>query len=117
VAGLSTSAKFLPYSVCDRDVVALVYDGVGSFGLGVVAEVFGYDRSADGLPTYDFAVAASRPGLVRTDTGLQIVVEHGLERVATATWSASWGGRASRPSPRSRCCRPCATPSPAAPGS
>jgi transcriptional regulator GlxA family with amidase domain len=67
-----------------RDVVALVYDGVGSFGLGVVAEVFGYDRSADGLPTYDFAVAAARPGLVRTDTGLQIVVEHGLERVATA---------------------------------
>jgi transcriptional regulator GlxA family with amidase domain len=50
----------------------------------VVAEVFGYDRSADGLPTYDFAVAAARPGTVRTDTGLQIVVEHGLERVATA---------------------------------
>jgi transcriptional regulator GlxA family with amidase domain len=67
-----------------RDVVALVYDGVGSFGLGVVSEVFGFDRSADGLPSYDFAVAAVRPGPVRTDTGLQVVVEHGLERVATA---------------------------------
>ena len=67
-----------------EDVVAVVYDGVGSFGLGVVSEVFGYDRSADGLPTYDFAVAAARPGRVRTDTGLQLVVEHGLERLATA---------------------------------
>lgn len=67
-----------------HDVVALVWDGVGTFGLGVVSEVFGYDRTADGLPGYDFAVAAERPGLVRTDTGLQIVVEHGLDRLRTA---------------------------------
>ncbi len=67
-----------------KNVVALVYDGVGSFGLGVVSEVFGYDRTADGLPGYDFAVAAVTPGTVRTDTGLQIVVEHGLERLAAA---------------------------------
>lgn len=67
-----------------RNVVALVYDGVGSFGLGVVSEVFGYDRSADGLPVYDFAVAAAEPGPVRTDTGLGILVEHGLERVSEA---------------------------------
>jgi transcriptional regulator GlxA family with amidase domain len=57
---------------------------VGSFGLGVVAEVFGYDRSADGLPRYEFAVAAPHPGPVRTDTGLTLVVEHGLERLRTA---------------------------------
>src|SRR5689334_19740085 len=67
-----------------KDVVALAYDGVGAFGLGVVSEVFGYDRSADGLPAYDFAVAAPEPGPVRTDTGLQVLVEHGLERLATA---------------------------------
>jgi transcriptional regulator GlxA family with amidase domain len=67
-----------------RNVVALVYDGVGSFGLGVVSEVFGYDRSDDGLPTYDFAVAAARPGPVRTDTGLTLLVQHGLERLAQA---------------------------------
>ena len=67
-----------------KNVVALVYDGVGSFGLGVVSEVFGYDRSADGLPSYDFAVAGVAPGRVRTDTGLQIVVEHGLARIADA---------------------------------
>lgn len=67
-----------------KNVVALVYDGVGSFGLGVVSEVFGYNRSDEGLPSYDFAVAGVTPGTVRTDTGLQIVVEHGLERLATA---------------------------------
>lgn len=67
-----------------KDVVALVYDGVGSFGLGVVSEVFGYDRSAEGLPTYDFAVVAEQPGPVRTDTGLLIVAEHGLDRLASA---------------------------------
>lgn len=66
------------------NVVALVYDGVGSFGLGVVSEVFGYDRSAEGLPSYDFAVAAVAPGPVRTDTGLLIVAEHGHERIAEA---------------------------------
>ena len=66
------------------NVVAVVYDGVGGFGLGVVSEVFGYDRSPDGLPRYDFAVVAERPGPVRTDTGLQIVVEHGLDRLAQA---------------------------------
>ena len=65
-------------------MVALVYDGVGAFGLGVVSEVFGYDRTPDGLPGYDFAVAAARPGVVRTDTGLQLVVEHGLDRLAAA---------------------------------
>ena len=46
--------------------------------------MFGYDRTADGLPSYDFAVAAVEPGVVRTDTGLRVVVEHGLERVASA---------------------------------
>jgi transcriptional regulator GlxA family with amidase domain len=66
------------------NVVALVWNGVGSFGLGVVSEVFGYDRTAEGLPGYDFAVAAEQPGLVRTDTGLGLLVEHGLERVASA---------------------------------
>jgi transcriptional regulator GlxA family with amidase domain len=29
-------------------------------------------------------VAAERPGVIRTDTGLGLLVEHGLERVACA---------------------------------
>lgn len=57
---------------------------VGSFGLGVAAEVFGYDRRAMGLPLFDFALVGLEPGLLRTDTGIAIAVEHGLERLAVS---------------------------------
>src|SRR5215210_942379 len=64
-------------------VSAVVFDGVvGSFGLGVTAEVFGYDRTALGLPRFDFALVSEQPGEVRTDTGIRILVDHGLDRLA-----------------------------------
>ena len=69
----------------DRPLVVslLAGDGVlGAFGLGVAAEIFGYDYRRFGLPRFDFAVVTDRPGLVRTDTGLTLYVEHGLERLA-----------------------------------
>jgi len=66
------------------NVTAYVQDGIGTFGLGVTSEVFGYDRSADGLPTYDFALCALEPGPIRTDTGLVIEIDHGIERCAAA---------------------------------
>ncbi|WP_448615440.1 helix-turn-helix domain-containing protein [Modestobacter sp. URMC 112] len=66
-------------------VSAVVADGsVGSFGLGVAAEVFGYDRRALGLPRFDFALVGPRPGVLRTDTGIAVVVEHGLDRLAVS---------------------------------
>ncbi len=66
-------------------VSAVVADGsVGSFGLGVAAEVFGYDRRALGLPRFDFALVGPRPGVLRTDTGMAVVVEHGLDRLAVS---------------------------------
>lgn len=65
-------------------VAVLAYDGVSTFGLGVAAEIFGCDRSAEGLPRYDFAITAQRPGLVRTDVGLAITVEAGLDRLSSA---------------------------------
>ena len=49
-----------------RNVAAVVLDGVEPFELGVVCEVFGTDRSDDGLPVYDFAVVAGEPGPLRT---------------------------------------------------
>src|SRR3712207_6904617 len=64
-------------------VSVVVADGlVGSFGLGVSAEVFGYDRRAMGLPRFDFGLVSEAPGVLRTDTGIPITVEHGLERLA-----------------------------------
>lgn len=65
-------------------VAVLAYEGVSAFGLGVTAEVFGCDRSAEGLPRYDYAVAAARPGLMRTDVGLPVLVEAGLDRLSSA---------------------------------
>jgi transcriptional regulator GlxA family with amidase domain len=65
-------------------VAVLAYDGVSAFGLGVTAEVFGCDRSGEGLPRYDYAVTAARPGLIRTDVGMPILVEAGLDRLSAA---------------------------------
>src|SRR5580692_8497291 len=65
-------------------VAVLAYEGVSTFGLGVTAEVFGCDRSADGLPAYDYALTAAEPGLIRTDIGLPITVSAGLDRFTTA---------------------------------
>ena len=48
----------------DRPLVVsvVVADGlVGSFGLGVSAEVFGYDRRHMGLPAFDFGLVAEAP--------------------------------------------------------
>jgi transcriptional regulator GlxA family with amidase domain len=67
-----------------RSVTALVNDGVGAFGLGIVSEVFGFDRSSRGLPGFDFAVVAEVPGPIRTDTGLTVLVEHDITRLDSA---------------------------------
>jgi transcriptional regulator GlxA family with amidase domain len=65
-------------------VAVLAYEGVSTFGLGVTAEIFGCDRSAEGLPSYEYTVTAAAPGVTRTDVGLPIVVEAGLDRLSAA---------------------------------
>ncbi len=67
-----------------RNVVALVGEQAAAFELGVVAQVFGLDRSDDGLPVHDFAVCAARPGTVMSTSGFALRVEHGPERIAAA---------------------------------
>ncbi|MCC9309630.1 helix-turn-helix domain-containing protein [Kitasatospora sp. RB6PN24] len=67
-----------------RDVVAVVLEEVHPFELGVACEVFGLDRSEEGLPVYDFALASERPGPLRTHAGFSVDVPHGVERLATA---------------------------------
>jgi transcriptional regulator GlxA family with amidase domain len=78
---MTFSGIFLPVI---SSVAVLAYEGVSAFGLGVTSEVFGCDRSMDGLPRFDYAVTAQRPGPVRTDTGLSILVEHDLDRLRSA---------------------------------
>ncbi|MFJ5559041.1 GlxA family transcriptional regulator [Streptomyces sp. NPDC093250] len=67
-----------------KNVAAVVLDGVNPFELGVVCEVFGVDRSDDGLPGYDFAVVSADGPTVRCTTGFALRLEHGLERLETA---------------------------------
>jgi transcriptional regulator GlxA family with amidase domain len=67
-----------------RDVAVVVLNGFAPFEFGVVCEVFGIDRSDDGLPVYDFAVVAGEPGPIRSRNDFTIEPEHGLDRLERA---------------------------------
>ena len=45
-----------------KTVSVLVLDGLAVFEFGVVCEVFGIDRSAEGVPNFDFKVCGPEPG-------------------------------------------------------
>jgi transcriptional regulator GlxA family with amidase domain len=67
-----------------RNVAAVALNEFGPFELGVLCEVFGTDRSDEGLPSYDFAVVAGEPGPLRSETGFTMQTPYGLERLAEA---------------------------------
>jgi len=67
-----------------KDVAVVVLDGFTPFELGVVCEVFGTDRTAEGLPGYDFAVVAGEPGPLRSEAGFGLETPFGLDRLETA---------------------------------
>src|SRR5215470_2850277 len=63
-----------------RSVSALALDGLAIFEFGVICEVFGIDRSTDGVPNFDFKVCGPEPGKpLRTSVGVSITPEHGLD--------------------------------------
>ncbi|BBY57987.1 hypothetical protein MSAR_11230 [Mycolicibacterium sarraceniae] len=66
-------------------VSALVLDGLAVFEFGVICEVFGIDRSAEGVPNFDFKVCGPQPGKpLRTSVGAQLVPDHGLDALVGA---------------------------------
>ncbi|MEO3975847.1 helix-turn-helix domain-containing protein [Streptomyces sp. CAU 1734] len=67
-----------------RNVAAVLLEGVHPFELGVLCEVFGHDRSDDGMPVYDFAVVSAAGPVLRTHAGFDITTRHGLGRLADA---------------------------------
>lgn len=68
-----------------RTVAVPVLPGVAPFELGVLTEVFGLDRSAQGLPVYDFWVCGERPGEpVRTKAGFDVVPRYGFDVIDDA---------------------------------
>ncbi|MEU6195565.1 helix-turn-helix domain-containing protein [Streptomyces sp. NPDC047061] len=68
-----------------KNVATVLLDGVHPFELGVVCEVFGLDRSDEGLPVYDFAVvSAEGPALGTHVPGLTVSTPYGLDRLEEA---------------------------------
>jgi transcriptional regulator GlxA family with amidase domain len=67
-----------------RSVAVIALPDVAVFELGVLCELFGYDRSADGLPAYDFALCTPDGGPVRTHAGFTITPSHDLGPVEHA---------------------------------
>ena len=98
MAGLPHTLEFLPGVVHTvsmlKNVAAVVLDGVHPFELGVVCEVFGLDRSDEGLPVYDFAVASAEGPTLSTHVGFSLQTEHGLERLESADLIAVPSGTA-----------------------
>ncbi|MEU2025604.1 helix-turn-helix domain-containing protein [Streptomyces sp. NPDC016469] len=67
-----------------NNVAALMLDDVHPFELGVLCEVFGLDRSDEGLPVHDFAVVSGEGPLLRTHAGFTISTPYGLDRLEEA---------------------------------
>jgi AraC family transcriptional regulator, transcriptional activator FtrA len=59
-------------------------EGSAAFELGVVCEVFGIDRTEDGVPRFDFRVCGEHPGRPLRSTGFAIVPTHGLDGAVDA---------------------------------
>lgn len=100
-----------------KNVAALLLDEVHPFELGVLCEVFGLDRSDEGLPVHDFAVVSAEGPVLRTHAGFTISTPYGLDRleeadlIAVAVAATSWTGSTPR-----RCSAPCAGRWTGAPG-
>lgn len=67
-----------------RNVAAVLLNGVHPFELGVVCEVFGIDRSDEGLPVYDFAVVSAEGPELSTHCGFTVSTPYGLDRLEEA---------------------------------
>ncbi len=73
-----------------HDIAIVLYEGFTAFELGVACEIFGDDRwVAPGDPWYRLFICAATRGPIRSDSGFQILVPHGLEVLARSIRS-SW---------------------------
>ncbi|WP_329136292.1 helix-turn-helix domain-containing protein [Streptomyces sp. NBC_01476] len=67
-----------------KNVAAVLLEGVHPFELGVVCEVFGLDRSDEGLPVYDFAVVSAEGPVLETHAGFSVSARYDLDRLDEA---------------------------------
>jgi transcriptional regulator GlxA family with amidase domain len=80
-----------------RSVAVVALPGVAPFELGVLCEVFGVDRTDQGVPAVDFRVVTADPGPVPTSSVFSLEVPLGLQAaqdvdlVAVPAWAGSDG--------------------------
>jgi AraC family transcriptional regulator, transcriptional activator FtrA len=68
-----------------RTVAVLVLPEVSPFEFGTVCEVFGVDRTEDGVPPFELRVCGPEEGVsLRSTVGMEIVPAHGLEGLTGA---------------------------------
>jgi transcriptional regulator GlxA family with amidase domain len=70
-----------------HQVVAYAPQGVTGLGIGVVSGVFAPSGVFDlrpGLPAFDLTICTRRPGTLRTDSGVALQVERGLDAFTEA---------------------------------
>lgn len=68
-----------------RTVSVILLEPVAVFEFGIAVEVFGIDRTEDGVPPFEFRICAREPGRplqTKTTTGLSLAATHGLDAVA-----------------------------------
>jgi AraC family transcriptional regulator, transcriptional activator FtrA len=68
-----------------KTVAAVLIDDFAPFEFGVLCEVFGIDRTEDGVPPIEFRVCAEQPGVpLRTSVGVYLTPDHGLDALEDA---------------------------------
>jgi AraC family transcriptional regulator, transcriptional activator FtrA len=65
-------------------VAVVIDDGFSTFEFAIPCEVFGIDRSPQGMPKFDFYVCSPRPDPIRAEQGFRILVDHRLEPLEDA---------------------------------
>ncbi|UVK40905.1 helix-turn-helix domain-containing protein [Mesorhizobium sp. AR10] len=64
--------------MADPIVAAIAFDGISPFHLSVPCLVFGEDRTALGLPRFDFRICTIDDGPIHTEAGSTVTAPHGL---------------------------------------
>ena len=68
-----------------QKIAVVLMEDVALFEFGVLSEVFGIDRTDDGVPAFDFKVCSTRPGEpLRTSSHSHVIAPYGLEELEDA---------------------------------
>jgi transcriptional regulator GlxA family with amidase domain len=68
-----------------RKIAVVLMEDVALFEFGVLSEVFGIDRTDDGVPAFDFKVCSTTPGVpLSTSSHSAVIAPYGLEELEDA---------------------------------